>query len=351
MEDYLHSKYIIRGAVSLNKLLLVFDYFKEAFHLNKQNKALYAPQIALIAVRVLLIVFAGIGIYNWIGMENINSLSAKETGEILRFFLGQGLKLIGLVLIYSFIYVIIEAGLLNMYKKAISQGYTESGDFKEGVSKYFIKLLAGEIVIAVCYMVALPFYLILGLITLTAGLTLIPFLAGIFLSMWKVSLVMKDNGIFRSIGDSFGFAKRNFWPLSFLQAIHWAFIGGMRGGSGGNFNFSNNAGNIAGNPAYGGVDTQQFLEQFIRIFKIVIAVMIPVVAVVTIGASIVVMIFEVFFTLALFIAYNRDFKLEAVLPETLIESEVSDDTTAPEAEEIVSDNGSPAAADNEEVEQ
>lgn len=311
----------------MNKLLLVFDYFKEAFHLNRQNKALYAPQIALIAVRVLLIVFAGIGVYSWIGAENINSLISMPPMEILRFFLSQGLKLLVLILIYSIVSVVIEAGLLNMYKKSVLQGYTESSDFREGVAKYFIKLLIGEVFIGICYVLAIPFYLIIGLITLTVGLTVIPILAGIFLTMWKVSMVMNDSGIFASIGDSFSFAKRNFIPLAFLQIIHWAFTNGIKGSGSGNFNFPDNAGNLKGNSLFEQPGSQLVLEQAIRVFKVIIAILIPVAALATIGASIIVMVLEVFFSLALFVAYKNSFRVS------------------------VEEESNPDSADTEEVEQ
>lgn len=349
----------IRRSNSLSKTLLVFDYFKETFHLNKQNKALYTPQIALIAVRVLLIVFAGIGVYTWIGVENINNLAAMQPREILGFILSQGLKVLALIIFYALVSVVIQAGLLNMYKKVVMQGYTEAGDFKEGVSKYFLKLLLGEIFIAICYTLALPFYLIIGLVTLSVGFTVIPMLAGIFLSMWKASLVMNDNGIFKSIGDSFGFAKRNFIPLTFLQIIHWAFLGGVSS-RGGNFNFTENARNMPGNSLFEQPGVQQVLEQGIRIFRIAMAVLIPVVALATIGASIVLMIFEVFFSLALFVAYKKDFRVagpsleiaEPIEIKEIVQEAIPSTTDNIISNEInIDEYNAPNNKDNEEVEQ
>ncbi|HYE11766.1 MAG TPA: hypothetical protein VEF53_16495, partial [Patescibacteria group bacterium] len=230
----------------MNRLLLIFDYFKEAFHINKQNKALYKPQIALIAVDVLIILLVGISVYSWIGIENIRTLTEMGSSEILGFVLNQGFKVIAIILAYALISVILEAGLLNMYKKAVTQGYTEPGDFREGLSKYFVKLLLGKLLIFLCYIPALPFYLLIGIITLTVGLAVIPIVVGVFLTMWKVSLVMNDVGIIEALKDSFQFAKRNFMPLTVLQIIHWAFArgvsGGGGGGGGGNFNLPNTNG-------------------------------------------------------------------------------------------------------------
>lgn len=303
----------------MKKLVLIFDYFKEAFHINKQNKSLYKPQIALIAVKALLILFVGMSIYSWIGIENFYSMADSFDGprEALRFILDISLKLLILLLAYALISVIVESGLLNMYKKAVMQGYTESGDFAEGISKYFVKLLLGELFIIVCFVLSLPFYLILGVITLTAGLTLIPIIAGVFLTMWKISLVMNDIGLFAAIGDSFGFAKRNFFPLTVLQVIHWSFTNGISGGGGGgggssNFNLPSNNGFDRGFD--GGFGREFFnipgLEAFVKVMKTIIAILIPIITIATISASVIAMIFEVFFMLALFVAYKNGFKVE-----------------------------------------
>lgn len=297
----------------MNKIVLIFDYFKEAFHTNKKNKSLYKPQIALIAVRVLLMLLVGIGVYRWIGVGNITSVTAMRSEEILGFMFSQGFKLLAIMLVYALISVIIESGLLNMYKKAVTQGYTEPGDFKEGLSKYFLKLLLGEILIILCYIPLLPFYLILGIVTMTVGLTVIPIVIGVFLTMWKISLVMNDTGIFAAAKDSFGFAKRNFIPLSVLQIIHWAFIHAASGGSsggGGNISNVNNFNNDFNQGYSNDIFTTPAMEEIIKVIKIVIAILLPIISIAIIAASVIVMIFEVFFSLTLFVAYKNDFKVE-----------------------------------------
>jgi hypothetical protein len=349
----------------MNKLLLIFDYFKEAFRINKQNKALYKPQIALIAIDVLLILFVGIGVYNWIGIENISALTEMESSEIWGFALSQGFKIIAIILAYALISVIIESGLLNMYKKAVTQGYTEPGDFREGLSKYFIKLLLGKLLIFLCYIPALPFYLLLGIITLTVGLAVIPIIAGVFLTMWKVSLVMNDVGIIEALKDSFRFAKRNFMPLTVLQIIHWAFARGVSGGggsgSGSNFSLPDTSGlnqgtgQDIGNEFFNIPGAEQGLEFFIRIVKIMIAVLIPIISIAIIAASLIAMVFNVFFSLSLFVAYKNGFIVEETqlpLPEEPEALEVNDNIPSEEliAEDadIMADN---EETNNEEVEQ
>jgi hypothetical protein len=349
----------------MNKLLLIFDYFKEAFHINKQNKALYKPQIALIAVDVLIILLVGIGVYSWIGIENIRTLTEMGSSEILGFVLNQGFKVIAIILAYALISVILEAGLLNMYKKAVTQGYTEPGDFREGLSKYFVKLLLGKLLIFLCYIPALPFYLLIGIITLTVGLAVIPIIVGVFLTMWKVSLVMNDVGIIEALKDSFQFAKRNFMPLTVLQIIHWAFArgvsGGGGGGGGGNFNLPNTNGYNQGpgqgfnNEFFNIPGAEQGIEVFIRIIKIMVAVLIPIITIASIFASLIAMVFNVFFTLTLFVAYKNGFIVEEKqlpIPEEpeALEANVNISEEAPIAEEVdtIADN---EETNNEEVEQ
>lgn len=345
----------------MSKVLLVFDYFKETFNLNKENKTLYGPQIALIAVRVLMIVFIGIGIYKWIGIENINELTSMQGREIFEFVLSQGLKILLIILLYAGISVFVEAGLLNMYKKVVTQGYTEGADFREGISKYFLRLMAGELLILLCYIIASPFYLIIGIITLTVGLTVIPILASIFLTMWKVSLVMNDKGLFASIGDSFRFAKSNFIPLAFLQVIHFAFSqpassGGSGGGGGGNVNLPSSTQNLPSDSFFDNPGAQQGMEEVIKIFKIAVAVMIPIIAVATIGASIITMIFEVFFSLSLFVAYKNGFNVEEPVPEIIEAVDSSEEADYTVLEESQAENLDAAEddaenLDNEGVEQ
>ena len=347
----------------MDKLVLVFDYFKEAFHTNKQNKALYKPQIVLIAARVLLIIFVGIGVYSWLGIDNLNALSLADPRDLLGLVLGIGSRLLAILLAYALLSVILESGLLNMYKKAVTLGHTELGDFKEGVSKYFFRLLAGELIILICYLLSLPFYIILGILTLTVGLTVIPLVAAVFLTMWKVSLVMNDTGIFTAVKDSFGFAKRNFIPLTVLQIIHWAFAKGVGGGGSSNFRFPEN--NSTGSSLTDGFNglpgVEHALESFVRILKITIAVLIPVISIATIAASIVAMIFEVFFSLAIFVAYKNGFaiaekqqEIPEELPPSIEPSEPEEQIVAsPEPEEAIEDEvvENEDAASSEEVEQ
>lgn len=310
----------------MEKVYSIFDYFKEAFHINKENKNIYRPQFLFIGIRLLMVIGMGIWVYTWVDKIDIYSFNGED---VLPFIIPYGITLLLLLIVYGIISVILESGLYNMYKKAILNGKCGNSDFSEGISKYFFKFLIGKIIIFIAWIVILPIYLITGVITLSLGFTLIPLLVDIFLTMWKISLVMNDSKVFDAFKDSFKFAKLNFLPLAVLQLIHWSFVKGLSAGGGSGI--GNAGGNIGNTINYktGGsdfpipfnnikIDREQFINIFLKVVKIVIAVLIPVISIAALSAALVKMLFEVFFSLVLFIVYNRKF----ILPEVNITEEV-----------------------------
>jgi hypothetical protein len=98
---------------------------------------------------------------------------------------------------------------------------------------------------------------------------------------------------------------------------------------------------------------EEGIDAFVNVLKIIIAVLIPIIAIASISISIIAMIFEVFFSLALFVAYKNDFKVEEIplpLIEESLEAKVSASDEAPIDEEanITIDN---EEANDGEVEQ
>jgi hypothetical protein len=188
----------------MERVYLIFDYFKEAFHINRNNKAIYRPQLFYIGIKLIGIILMGLWFYSWIDKIDVHNFTGEDG---VYFLLSYGLGILLISLAYGIISVIVESGLYNMYKKSIISEKVHQGDFSEGVKKYFFKFFLGKILIFVCWMVILPVYLITGVITISLGFALIPLLIDIFLTMWKVSLVMNDSGVIEAIKDSFKFAK------------------------------------------------------------------------------------------------------------------------------------------------
>ncbi|MDF2672266.1 MAG: conserved rane protein of unknown function [Clostridiales bacterium] len=296
----------------MERIYSIFDYFKEAFQINRSNKNVYRPQFMFIGIRLLMLIGMGIWVYSWIDKININTFTGEDA---LYFVIPYIITLVLILIAYGIISVILESGLYNMYKKAILLGKCEKTDFSEGVRKYFFKFFLGKIIIFLAWVVISPIYLITGVITLSLGFTLVPLLVDIFLTMWKISLVMNDSKLFDGFKDSFKFAKLNLLPLSILQIIHWAFVKGISSsGSVGNFsnvgntfNYRTNTGDFPIPFKDINIDREQFVNIILKITKIVIAVLIPVITIAALAAALVKMLFEVFFSLVLFIAYTNKF--------------------------------------------
>lgn len=304
-------------------IYMIFDYFKEAFHINRSNKILYKPQIVLILLRSLAILLMGGYLYSWITKpSNLNSIRNEDFSFL---FTGLGIfvgLMILVVVVLGVLSLIVEAGLLNMYKVGVLSESVTMNNFWEGVNKYFFKLIAGYLLIMVGLLAILLGGIIVSIFTLGIGLILILMISSIivlliqlFLSIWKVSLVMDDKGVMDAFKDSFRFVKDNLWSIFVLQIIHWSFSGGSRG-MGSNLNFPKSSGqngrdasNIiprAGNEFIPNKDDA--INNVMKVLKIGVAIAVPTITVISAIAMLIGMIFEVFFSLSLFIAYKYQFK-------------------------------------------
>ncbi|MDK2934150.1 MAG: hypothetical protein PWP27_1960 [Clostridiales bacterium] len=298
----------------MKKIHWIFDYFKQAFHINRTNKILYIPQIIFIAVKLLMIMGIGVAVYTGLGQRDFYRLIIGDFRfeQFFPMLVYGGISLLMMGLIYMIISRIVEAGLYNMYKQSVMAGTIETGAFGDGVRKYFFSFLLGDILIFIAWVIFLPFYFIAGIVTLTVGFAIIPLIINIFLTMWKVSLVMNDSGLFTALGDSFRFANHYFFPLTILQFIHWSFVKGIRGGGNrGNYGlrWTEHVDKVPQLPFWpGSISNQQDIVAIvINFMKIAIAVLVPVVTIATAVAALIKMIFEVFFSLVIFIAYHHRF--------------------------------------------
>lgn len=282
----------------------VFDYFKEAFSLNRMNKVLYRPQLALIFVKVVAIAVTGTGFYNWLGTPQFQSWLQLEVSfdEVWPVLLNASGIIVGLAILFFILKSFLEAGLFNMYKSTVTTGKVQYGDFLEGAGKYFFKFLLGDILIGFALLLLLPLIIIAGLITLTIGFALIAILLGVFLMMWKISLVHNDFGIINAVKDSFLFAKKNFWGLTFLYLIHKAFVstGSIHLNPPTSINYQ-----VGPDPVYT-PDINLIAPDPVKIAQILVAILVPVIAIITLTVSLIRMIFDVFFSLTMFVIYKSE---------------------------------------------
>lgn len=306
----------------MSGVYVIFDYFKEAFHINKDNKVLYKPQIVLIFLRSLVILFIGAYLYGLITKPD--NLKAIRNEDFSFLYSGIGIfvgVLIILVILLGILSMVVEAGLLNMYKAGVLNGNVSMNNFWEGVSKYFFKLIAGYLLIIVGTFAFILGFIIVSIFTLGIGFfiviifsALIMLAIQLFLSMWKVSLVMDESGLVDAFKDSFKFVKNNLWPILVLQIIHWSFSGSSKGIVS-NFNNlpSSNSKNGGGNGILPGEgrdmipNKDEIINKAADAMKIGVAIAVPTITVITAIATLISMIFEVFFNLSLFIAYKSQF--------------------------------------------
>ena len=309
----------------MKQVARLFDYFKLAFAINKENKGLYKPQIILIILKTCLVIFTGFVIYDYFNFfEGIAIID--EDIIFAKVFSTIGIYLF-IFLVSIFVKIAFEAGLYNMYKDCIKDGGLHIDSFSVGIRTYFAKFLLADILLLLAWILMLVPYVIIGFVTMFAGFVIIPIIISIFIAMWKVAIVMDDQGIIDSLKKSFGFAKSNFWPLSFLIIIKNSFIkitngGGSTGNNVSNINSNNNVSPGGANPFLGDTSNLDFLpeatnfydpsvEVVLHYVKIFILIFIPIISIAVVISSLIKMIFDVFFSLSIFVMYTENTKLEA----------------------------------------
>lgn len=291
----------------MQRVYLVFDYFKEAFHINRNNKSIYLPQISFIIIKALIILTIGMYIRNMMLNANFYMLNNED---VFKFMLSSFVKMSVIFLTYSLASIIVESGLFNMYKSCVLGNGLEEGDFWNGVKKYFFKFLLINLLMIVGSIIILPIMIIFGIVTLFFGFILIPviiIIVMIFITFWKISLVVNDSSIFSALKDSINLGKNFFFPLAFLQLIHWSFLGTVNTQSGASF--SVNFSNVRNTPNTFDYNPASYLNiDFItKVIKVASAILIPVITIATLISSLIKMVFEVFFSLSLFVAYKHKF--------------------------------------------
>lgn len=214
----------------MRKILFIFERLKEAFNANLQNKKIYKPQIILALINSIVIIIPFGILYSYF-------LKLESSGfnfEIFKFSdLISALFIFGLAgVIFAITLVYFEAGLFQMYYKAAYSGTTDNNDFIEGTRKNFLKFIGINILTALMWIIIIPIYIIVGLITLGAGFILLPIVIQVFISMWKVSMVANGSGIIASFKSSVKFGAQNFVPLLVFILLMTVFISPLRQNNG-----------------------------------------------------------------------------------------------------------------------
>lgn len=308
---------------NFNKILKLFDYFKDAYRINTHHKELYRPQVIFILLKGLLVFITSLTFIRiFEDMALLPNLQFDKFFSILwNEFKGLPLMMtLTTMVVLLFGSTFVESGLYHMYYKLTTHD-TNNGHFSYGASKYFLRFLGANLLIILFWLLAFIPYLIVGAVTLTAGFVLLPIIVGVFLSVWKVSMVSDNKSISDAIGDSMRFGKKHFIPMSVLLIIRSSLTsmgGGSSSGSSYQYNAANNTGTSTGDldlplnnmPNFSGpVESLSDFDPigFIKIFLIIIA---SVVSIAIVVSALVHMIFEVFFGLTFTVIYVDDWALE-----------------------------------------
>ncbi len=322
--------------LKFTKTLMLFDYFKRTFELNKKNKQLYTPQVLFLILKgglLLLTFFSFLQVF-----DRISPLIGNDFSKVMTLLWStfRGVPLIMtlttlIVLLFGSTFV--EAGLYHMYALLV-QGKEDHPSFMLGASKYFFPFLGGNILIFLFWVIALLPYLLVGLLTLSIGLFLIPIMVGILLITWKASLVVDDDGLFTALKNSINFGKKNFIPLGVFVVIKNA-LSSLNGGSGGgSSNFSNSYNNynsfneLPNGPNLGGWNNS--IDPFLDGMRIVMIVLFSIISVTTILAGLIQMLFDIFFGLCSVVIYVDKFYIPDPdpIPEALDINEIIEEEVA-----------------------
>lgn len=351
------------------KIMKLFEYFKQAFNLNKMNRQLYKPQIIFLVLRGLLLFLLGLSMaeLSRTMMPFIGGVSVLKFMSLLwKEFQGTPLLLTlvtMLVLIFGSTYV--EAGLYALYAK-VNRGDRDNLVFATGANRYFLSFLGGNILIFLFWVIASIPYVIVGSVTLTLGFVWVPIIISALLMVWKASVVSDDVGVFTAIGNSINFGKSHFWPAAVFIIVRKAILAGSSsgGGSSGGSNWTNSFNNFDTGgefdtlPFDGGFGTGPNFRAFPEIGDVgnlvywITTGLFTLIAIVSIVSGLIQMLFEIFFGLTTVIIYQDDWYLEPLEDEeqldeaeTLSEIE-SDNEEINETKVDVEDTDDP----NEEVE-
>jgi len=281
---------------------------------NRSNKELYWPQIALVLVKMVFVAGAGIWVHTWLGGDRfLNFLQMGSLQDFFSMVLGAaGISMLGLIL-WLLMARMVEAGLYYMYKTAVLTGTIQSGTFGTGVAKYFLSFLLGDLLISAALLVLFIPWVIIGIITVSIGFTVGIIGVGVLLMFWKVSLVWKEEGVIAAIKDSILFAWNNLLALVVLFLIRGSFSSPM--------NFSASGGNFSNviNYRFDGSDTFFNIDpvELSNYLRLGVAIATPLLVIIIAGAALVRMIFDVFFGLTLFITYKHGFSKEEVAPDVV----------------------------------
>ncbi len=246
-----------------SKFIQLMDYFKTTFKFLIENKGILRPIIFFILSRTVVAMIFVLSllptITNLREIVQIINKSGSGIGPDLKPIINQlvGLPLIAfiaLIIISTFGFTLLEAKLYINYAKIIPNTTNKS----KGLIRTFLAFLLANIIIMIAWIVLAVPYVIVGIVSLSIGFALIPFLVDVLLLYYKGIYVVSDKNIFSSLGASIKFAWKNLLLSAILQLIILITDLGnlMRNGS----YYSQN---LNGFLKYENQDTEKYIEEYL----------------------------------------------------------------------------------------
>lgn len=299
---------------NFNKIIKLFDYFKQAYRINILHKELYKPQVMLILLKGL---FTFLTIASFVQLsKNMIHLTGLDFSKFFKVFMGEFLGLpfiiiLGALIITLFGSTYVESGLYSMYHTFVADTRNDK-DFITLANKYFPRFLFGNILIILFWILAIIPYFILGAVSLSIGFSLIPIIVSAFLMVWKVAIVSKNIATIDAIKESVGFCKRHFIPSITLMILSRGLTTLNSGSSSGASwqNSYSNIGQLGDQPSLETMPSNGFNGNFFdsnvdvsRIVEIALYASATIFAIMTILYGLIHMIFDIFFGLVFTCVY------------------------------------------------
>lgn len=306
----------------LKKILRLFDYFKEAYRVNVNNKTLYKPQViyALVKSALLLVLLVISSFLVESFLQASQSTTSYKEVFMSPAFIGLSIGTILSIILIALANSYVEAGLINMYVKAVAGTQVTMDDWKEGARNYFTKIFVGNLLINIFWFVALVPYIIVGFVTLGLGFTIIPVLVSALLLVWKIIVIKENLGPIDAMKKSVTFGRANLFPASVYVIIINTISGTSSGGAGGSNPASMS--NVFNSSSSDGIDSDTatiIAESTISLIK---WIMIGTSTYISIGVfvfQLVAIVLSVFFSLTTVILYLDNWSID----ETSVEMEVA----------------------------
>ncbi len=207
-----------------NRFIILLDYMKKTFSLMLENKAVLFPIIYYTISKTILGIIFIISLIplkkhlsEIIKISETTSntgLNIEQFKPVISYLSGFPLvSFILFMLVATFGYTWLEAKIFTYIARKMPFTVPK----EKSILRTFGAFILANILIYLAWIILAIPYLLIGMVTLTLGLTVFPFFVDILLMYYKGIYVVTDKNIFSSLKESIRFAWQNFVLSLILQ--------------------------------------------------------------------------------------------------------------------------------------